>query len=39
MITQTELDEAALRSAIAATGYEVGEIRKEFCEKKGLFGR
>ncbi|HJC57059.1 MAG TPA: cation transporter [Candidatus Eisenbergiella intestinipullorum] len=39
VITQTELDEAALRSAIAATGYEVGEIRKEFCEKKGLFGR
>ena len=25
--------------AISATGYEVGEIRKEPWEKKGLFGR
>ena len=32
-----ELD--ALRAAISATGYEVGEIRKEPWEKKGLFGR
>ena len=29
----------ALRAAISATGYEVGEIRKEPWEKKGLFGR
>ena len=27
----------ALRAAISATGYEVGEIRKEPWEKKGLF--
>ena len=31
--------EDALRTAISATGYEVGEIRKEPWEKKGLFGR
>ena len=29
MIAETELDEDALRAAISATGYEVGEIRKE----------
>ena len=39
MIADTELDEDALRAAISATGYEVGEIRKESWEKKGLFGR
>ena len=39
VITETELDEAALRAAISATGYDVGEIRKEPWEKKGLFGR
>lgn len=33
------LDEAALRAAISAAGYDVGEIRKEPWEKKGLFGR
>ena len=32
-----ELD--ALRAAISATGYEVGEIRKEPWRKKGFFGR
>ena len=37
--TETELDEDALRAAISATGYEVGEIRKEPWAKKGLFGR
>ena len=31
--------EAALRAAISATGYDVGSIRKEPWEKKGLFGR
>ena len=36
-IAETELDEDALRTAISATGYEVGEIRKEPWEKKGLF--
>lgn len=39
VIAETELDEDALRAAISATGYEVGEIRKEPWEKKGLFGR
>ena len=29
VIAETELDEDALRTAISATGYEVGEIRKE----------
>ena len=39
VITETELDEAALRAAISATGHDVGEIRKEPWEKKGLFSR
>ena len=39
VIAETELDEAALRAAISATGYDVGEIRKEPWEKKGLFSR
>ena len=39
VLTETELDEEALRAAISATGYEVGEIRKEPWAKKGLFGR
>ena len=39
VIAETELDEDDLRTAISATGYEVGEIRKEPWEKKGLFGR
>ena len=39
VITETELDEGALGAAISATGYDVGEIRKEPWEKKGLFGR
>ena len=39
VMAETELDEGALRSAISATGYDVGEIWKEPWEKKGLFGR
>ena len=39
VIAETELDEGALRAAISATGYDVGEIRKEPWEKKGLFSR
>ena len=39
VIAETDLDEDALGAAISATGYEVGEIRKESWEKKGLFGR
>ena len=39
VITETELDKTALRAAISATGYDVGEIKKEPWAKKGLFGR
>ena len=39
VMAETELDEENLRSVISATGYEVGEIRKEPWEKKGLFSR
>ena len=39
VLTETELDEDALRAVISDTGYEVGEIRKEPWAKKGLFGR
>lgn len=39
VITETELDQEALQAAISATGYDVGEIRKESWQKKGLFGR
>ena len=39
VIAEAELDETALGAAISATGYDVGEIRKETYEKKGLFGR
>ena len=39
VLAEAELDEAALRAAISATGYEVGEVRKEPWKKKGLFGR
>ena len=39
VLTETELDEDALRAAISATGDEVGVVRKEPWAKKGLFGR
>ena len=39
VLSETELDEEALRSAISATGYEAGEIRQEPWEKKGRFSR
>lgn len=39
VITETEISEDALRSAISATGYDVGDIQKEIWEKKGFFGR
>lgn len=39
VITEMELDQEALQAAISATGYDVGEIRKEPWQKKGLFGR
>ncbi len=38
VISERELDEEALRSIISATGYDVGEIRKEPWVKKGRFG-
>ena len=39
VLSETELDEAALRDALQAAGYDAGAIRKEPWEKKGLFGR
>ncbi len=39
VVTEQKLDEDALRDTIAATGYEVGEIRREQYVKRGLFGR
>ena len=38
VVSERELDTSALSDAIRKTGYEVGEIRKEPYEKKGLFG-
>lgn len=35
VIAETELDEAALREAIRATGYDAGEIRKEPWGEEG----
>ena len=37
ILSQEPLDENALRAAIDATGYTVGEIHTETHEKKGLF--
>ena len=39
ILTENDIDEAALRSAVGATGYEVKQIAKEPYRKKGLFGR
>lgn len=39
VLAERELDEGALRAAVSAAGYGVGEIRKEPWEKKGLFSR
>lgn len=39
ILTEQDIDEDALRSAIGATGYEVKAITKEPYEKKGLFHR
>lgn len=38
IITENDVDEVALRSAIGATGYEVKAVSKEPYEKKGVFG-
>ena len=37
ILSHEPLNEAALRAAIAATGYTAGEIRAAPYEKKGLF--
>ena len=37
ILSKEPLDENALRDAIKATGYHVGEIHSEPYEKKGLF--
>ena len=39
VISEAELDETALCAAISVTGYEVGGLRKEPWEKRGMFGR
>ena len=38
IVTENNIVERALRSAIGATGYEVKTVTKEPYEKKGLFG-
>ena len=38
ILTENDIDEGTLRSAIGATGYEVKAVFKEPYEKKGLFG-
>ncbi len=39
ILTENDIDEHALRSAIGATGYEVKAVSREPYEKKGLFHR
>ena len=38
ILSEQALDEAALRAAIDATGYEAGSVTSHPQEKKGLFG-
>ena len=38
ILTENDIDEGALRSAIGATGYEVKSMSTEPYVKKGLFG-
>lgn len=38
ILSEQPLDQEALRAAITATGYDVGEITARPQEKKGLFG-
>ena len=38
ILSETELDTAALAEAIRSTGYQVGAMQKEPYKKKGLFG-
>ena len=37
ILSESEPDAAAIKAAIEATGYDVGEIATKPCEKKGLF--
>lgn len=39
ILAENDIDEAVLRSAIGATGYEVKSVSKEPYERKGLFHR
>ena len=39
VISEGPLDEAAVKDAIAPTGYKLEDISSEPYEKKGLFGR
>ncbi len=39
ILTENDINEDALRSAIGATGYEVKAVSEEPYEKKGLFHR
>lgn len=39
IIMENGFDEAALRAAVAPTGYRVLSVQTEPYEKKGLFGR
>ena len=39
ILTESDIDESALRSAIGATGYKVKAVSKEPYETKGLFHR
>ena len=39
ILTEDDIDEAVLRSAINATGYEAKTVTKEQYEKAGLFHR
>lgn len=39
ILSEQELNEEKLRSAIGATGYEVTAVSSKPYEKKGLFGR
>jgi copper chaperone CopZ len=38
ILTEENISEAQLRTAITPTGYEVQGVTVEPCEKKGLFG-
>ncbi len=39
ILSETDIDETTIRSAIGATGYEVKAVSKEPYKKKGLFRR